>query len=167
MNKKAVDELGLKVWPKHTILFPKSGASTFLNHRVMIGVDGVISSHLVTIFTEDNVLQKYIFYFLTTIDAKTLTADQGYPSLRISDLQKIQIPLPPLATQKQIVERLDKIAEAQKLNDDLIQKTDELFQSLLHQELKPTGKDWETKKLGDILDPQYGYITAAQDSGTY
>ncbi len=150
LNKKAVDELGLKVWPKNTILFPKSGASTFLNHRVMISIEGVVSSHLATIFTENDILQKYIFYFLTTIDAKTLTADQGYPSLRISDLQKIKIPLPPLNIQKQIVERLDKIAEAQKLNDDLIQKSDELFQSLLHKELNPAGKDWEIKNLEDI-----------------
>ena len=55
----------------------------------------------------------------------------------ISECSKIKIPLPPLATQKQIVDRLDKIAEAQKLNDELIQKTNELFQSLLHKELNP------------------------------
>ena len=36
------------------------------------------------------------------------------------------------------------------MNDGLIQKTDELFQSLLHKELNPAGKkDWEIKKLGD------------------
>jgi len=54
-------------------------------------------------------------------------------------LAKVDIPLPPLEIQKQIVERLDKIAEAQKLNDELIQKSDELFQSLLHKELNPAG----------------------------
>ena len=167
LNKEAVNELGLKIWPKHTILFPKSGASTFLNHRVMTGTDGVVSSHLATIFTENDILQKYIFYFLTTIDAKMLTADQGYPSLRISDLQRVKIPLPPLEAQKQIVERLDKIAEAQKLNNDLIQKSNELFQSLLHKELNPAGKNWEMKKLGEIIDPQYGYTAAAQDAGEY
>ena len=54
-------------------------------------------------------------------------------------MAKVDIPLPPLEIQKQIVERLDKIAEAQKLNDELIQKSDELFQSLLHKELNPAG----------------------------
>ena len=162
LNKEAIENLHLKVWPKNTILFPKSGASTFLNHRVIIGADGVVASHLATIFTKDNILQKYIFYFLTTIDAKTLTADQGYPSLRISDLQRLKIPLPPINIQKQIVERLDKIAEAQKLNDKLIQKADELFQSLLHKELNPVGpadakamagkKNWEVKKLKEVCE---------------
>ncbi|HXF44091.1 MAG TPA: restriction endonuclease subunit S [Candidatus Paceibacterota bacterium] len=163
LNKEAVKELRLKVWPKNTILFPKSGASTFLNHRVMIGVDGVVSSHLATIFTEDDTLQKYIFYFLTTIDAKKLTADQGYPSLRISDLQKIKIPLPPLNIQKQIVERLDKIAEAQKLNDDLIQKAEELFQSLLHQGLNSANKDWVAKRIGEIAELGRGRVISKQE----
>ena len=36
------------------------------------------------------------------------------------------------------------------MNDALIQKADELFQSLLHKELDPTGKNWGVKKLGDI-----------------
>ena len=35
------------------------------------------------------------------------------------------------------------------MNDGLIQKTDELFQSLLHKEINPAGKDWGIKKLGD------------------
>jgi type I restriction enzyme S subunit len=82
-----------------------------------------------------------------------LVSDPGYPSLNISAIEKIKIPLPPLATQKQIVERLDKIAEAQKLNDELIQKTDELFQSLLHKELNPAGKkDWGEDKFVNCIE---------------
>lgn len=67
------------------------------------------------------------------------------------DIAKIEVPVPPLQIQKQIVERLDKIAEAQKLNGELIQKTDELFQSLLHKELNPASKNWEIKELGEVV----------------
>jgi len=38
------------------------------------------------------------------------------------------------------------------LNDELIQKSDELFQSLLRKELNPAGKDWEVKKLKDVCE---------------
>ena len=44
----------MKLFKKGTILFPKSGASTFLNHRVVMGVDGYVSSHLAAIHTKDN-----------------------------------------------------------------------------------------------------------------
>ena len=79
----------------------------------------------------------------------------------ISECSNIKIPLPPLATQKQIVDRLDKIAEAQKLNDGLIQKPTSFFSRFLHKELNPVrdskhsngvnpaGNDWEIIRLGD------------------
>ena len=97
---------------------------------------------------------KFLFYLLKLFQEKIRAAAQGaaIPHLSKAFINNLKIPLPSLKIQKQIVERLDKIAEAQKLNDDLIQKSDELFQSLLHQELNPAGKDWEMKKLGEVLE---------------
>lgn len=75
----------------------------------------------------------------------------GIRNLKLSLYLKTEISVPSLKVQKKIVERLDKIVEAQKLNDGLIQKADELFQSLLHKELDPAGKDWGIKRVKDIL----------------
>ncbi len=100
----------------------------------------------------------YRLFFLHKIGftKKLQSQTTGIRNLKMSLYLKTEIPIPPLATQKQIVARLDKIAEAQKLNSELIQKTDELFQSLLHQELNPAGKNWETKKLGEVAKINYG-----------
>jgi len=99
---------GLKLFKRGTILFPKSGASTFLNHRAIMGFDGYVSSHLATITPKEGVvLSKYVYHLLTTIDAKTLTPDQAYPSLKTSEIAKIKIPLPPIEIQQQIVAELD------------------------------------------------------------
>ena len=46
VNQKAVDELNLREFPTGTILFPKNGASTFLNHRVITGEPSYVASHL-------------------------------------------------------------------------------------------------------------------------
>jgi restriction endonuclease S subunit len=100
---------------------------------------------------DDEAITKYLYYSVSLQTPKFKKMAQGgiIKFLHLRQLQNLKIPLPPLKIQKQIVERLDKIAEAQKLNDELIQKSDELFQSLLHKELDPTGKKWEVKKLGD------------------
>ena len=106
---------GLRLFQRNTILFPKSGASTFLNHRVLMGVDGYVSSHLATIIPNDKkVLPLFLFYLLLRIDARTLTNNQNYPSLRTSDIAKIKIPLPPLEVQKEIV---DEVNRYQKIID--------------------------------------------------
>lgn len=81
---------------------------------------------------------------------KRLGGVTTFPFISKSVISNLKILLPHLKTQKQIVERLDKIVEAQKLNDELIQKADELFQSLLHKELNPSGKGWEIKNLKDV-----------------
>ena len=71
LNDKGI--LKLKIFPKGTILFPKSGASTFLNHRVMLGIDAYVSSHLATIKGDNTkVLDSYLLYILQTIDAANL-----------------------------------------------------------------------------------------------
>ena len=140
VNELAITELNLVEAQKGAIVFPKSGASILNNNRAMLGTNAYVVSHLSVIEVNENLAVKnWVYYFLSKFDMGKLVSDPGYPSLNISAIEKIIIPLPPLEIQKQIVERLDKIAEARKLNDGLIQKTDELFQSLLHKELNPAG----------------------------
>jgi len=106
LNDKGI--INLKLFKKGTILFPKSGASTFLNHRVVMGLDGYVSSHLATITPKEGVANsKYIYYLLIGIDAKSLTPDQSYPSLKTSEIAKIKLPLPTLEIQDQIVSELE------------------------------------------------------------
>jgi len=100
---------GLRLFPAGTILFPKSGASTFLNHRVMLGVDGYVSSHLATIVADNaKIHERFLFYFLTTISAQDLVQDHAYPSLNLPIISAIEVPLPPLPEQQRIVTILDE-----------------------------------------------------------
>lgn len=99
---------GLKLQLAGTILFPKSGASTFLNHRVILSEPAYVSSHLATIKVHNILaLDSYVFYYLQTIDARDLCQDQAYPSLNRDQIASIQIPLPSLEKQREIVEKLD------------------------------------------------------------
>jgi type I restriction enzyme S subunit len=148
---------GLKLHPVGTILFPKSGASTFLNHRVMLGKEGFVSSHLATIKAKaDAADDKYLLYFLSTIDAKNLVQDSSYPSLKTSVIEKIVFLLPPLPIQKKIVVKLDAIfaeidkaiaaAEANSKNAEA------LFQSYLRQVFEQDSEGWKKIYLKDIAE---------------
>lgn len=106
LNKNGVK--GLKLFKKGTILFPKSGASILLNHRVLLAVDSYVSSHLATIYADTTkALPEYLFALLCKVDARDLVPDTGYPSLKCSDLANIEIPLPPLDVQQQIVDEIE------------------------------------------------------------
>ncbi len=102
--------LNLKIFPVNTILFPKSGASTFNNNRVIIKKEGAIASHLAGIKANPEFLNDYyLYYFLLTIDAKNLAQDSAYPSVNLKQISQIKIPVPSLQEQEKIVERLDKV----------------------------------------------------------
>jgi len=151
LNDKGIK--GLKLFQKGTILFPKSGASTFLNHRVIMNVDGYVSSHLATIKAKSQIADdRFLLYYLITIDAKDLMQDIAYPSLKTSDIGLIPIPLPPLPEQQRIVSILDEafaaIAKAKANAEQNLQNAKELFESYL-QGVFENG-DWETKTLKEV-----------------
>jgi type I restriction enzyme M protein len=108
VNAKAIAELRLELFPSGTILFPKSGASTFLNHRVVMGAPAYVSSHLACIICDESkALPKFVYHLLCRVDAREITPDQAYPSLRLSEIGAIQIPLPPLEMQREIVAEIE------------------------------------------------------------
>lgn len=109
VNQRAVEEKKLRLFAAGTILFPKSGASTFLNHRVVMGEPAYVASHLAGIVCNpEKALPKFVYQLLCQVDARQLTADQSYPSLRLDEIAAIQIPLPPLSVQQEIVAEVER-----------------------------------------------------------
>lgn len=103
----------LKLFPVGTVLFPKSGASTFTNHRALMRCDAYVASHLAAIKANGtDALDEYLFYYLQMVDARDLVQDQSYPSLNLKTIAAIPIPLPPLDEQRRIVATLDEAASA-------------------------------------------------------
>lgn len=141
----------LRKFPQGTILFPKSGASTFLNHRVILGIDAYVSSHLATIIgDETKVVRKFLLYFLTTISAQDLIQDHSYPSLNLSVIAQIPVSLPSTKEQKRIVALLDNAFEAIDISiantkKDL-QNARELFESYLNEVFSKEKKGWIGKR---------------------
>ncbi len=102
---------GMRLFRKGSILFPKSGASAFLNHRVMLGIDAFVSSHLAVIEPSENVDANYLLHCLMTVDTKNLLQNSAYPSLRRGDIAAIPIPLPSFAAQRRIATKLDRLCD--------------------------------------------------------
>ncbi len=166
LNSKGIK--GLKLHPVGTILFPKSGASTFLNHRVMLAKEGYVSSHLATIKAKSLLADdKFLLYFLTTIDAKNLVQDSNYPSLKTSTIEKIVFSLPPLSIQQKIAKRLDEIyAEIDKAlvaSEVNTKNAESLFQNYLT-EVFDKNIDFKNYKLDDVVTRlTNGYVGATKN----
>lgn len=159
LNEQGVK--GLRRFPKGTILFPKSGASTFLNHRVMLGADGYVSSHLATIVADKSkVHERYLLYFLSTISAQDLVQDHAYPSLNLPIISAIQLPCPSLAEQLRIVAILDEVfasiaATTANTKKNLANARD-IFDSEVQAILTKRGEGWIDKTLDQVCIVERG-----------
>ena len=119
VNQKTIDELHLQKFPKGTILFPKSGATVFMNHRVRLAKPAYVESHLVGIVCDEKkASSKYIYHLLCQIDDRSIASNKIYPSLSPTEIGKIKISLPPLETQQEIVAEIEgyqKIIDGAKI----------------------------------------------------
>ena len=123
VNDKAVQEKSLHLWPKGTVLVPKSGASTLLNNRVCLSKPAYVSSHLAAILPHEDVSSLFLYYQLCRIDANRILRNPGYPSLSLADIGTIILAIPPLDEQQKIVSLLDSIDSTIDLSKEQIRRT--------------------------------------------
>lgn len=134
LNENGIRNMNLFI--KGTILFPKSGASTYLDHRAIMGVDGYVVSHLaaITVLPDAQILNRYLYEVLTLVKAKEIKPDSGYPSLNTSDIGSIKIPIPPMTLQRKIIKECDSIDMEYNTSrmsiDEYMNKKAELFNRL-------------------------------------
>jgi type I restriction enzyme, S subunit len=147
---------GLRLVPAGAVLMPKSGASTFLNHRVITCADGYVSSHLATVTARKGIAEpRFLLYALSQVKAQDLLAANSYPSLNLSLISGITVPLPPLEEQQRIVAVLDEafegLARARAHAEANLQNARDLFEGQLSAIFKriDTG---QKKALGEVCD---------------
>lgn len=130
----------------------------------------LVSTGFTTIRVDQAIANSKYIYFLLTQDEVTqhlsALAEQStsaYPSIKPSDIENLEIDLPPLETQKQIASILsaldDKIELNNKINENLEQQAQALFKAWFV-DFEPFGgvmpENWEKKSLGEISEMSAG-----------
>ncbi|MBM4462173.1 MAG: hypothetical protein FJ012_02405 [Chloroflexi bacterium] len=107
LNDMAIRKLRLV--PKGAVLFTKSGMSTLLNQRAILGRDMYVVSHIGIAMPLGRIPSEWLYYWLKTVDFKELTHATTLPSLQLSKVQEIHVPLPPLPEQHRIVAKIEEL----------------------------------------------------------
>ncbi|MBU1809397.1 MAG: restriction endonuclease subunit S [Candidatus Omnitrophica bacterium] len=107
INQNAIGKMQL--FPKGTVLFTKSGASSLLNQRGILKSDMYVVSHIATAIPFNGVLSEYLYYRLKIIDFNSIAHATTLPSIPLSKVYGIQISLASSEEQKQIVNIIEEI----------------------------------------------------------
>ena len=142
VNKSAYD--------KPTVLLPRKGSisNVFYVNGPFWNVDTIYYTKIY----EHIIDTKYLFYYLQREHIeKYCTSDAARPALTRECLSKIQIPLPPLPIQTEIVRILDKFVEQQEQLERLIELRKKQYEYYREEMLKPKeGEKWETVTIGEL-----------------
>lgn len=89
-----------------SVLIPRKGSinNLFYVDKPFWNVDTIFY----TVIDKEQILPKFLFYFLCNYNIGQLSTNSTRPSLTQSILAKIKIPIPPLSEQQHIVSILDK-----------------------------------------------------------
>ncbi|MCY4066157.1 MAG: hypothetical protein OXF57_07310, partial [Rhodospirillaceae bacterium] len=87
----------LRLFPKGSILIPKSGASVNLNHRAKLATDAYVVSHLAVVIPDRTRIEPdYLYWWSVAYDPRAQAQVTSLPSLKLSTLKAATIYLPPL-----------------------------------------------------------------------
>lgn len=150
-----VDELlakekKLRLFPKGSIVFAKSGMSAKMGRIYILPEDAYVVNHLAIITTVDSsVNASFICYYFSHRPPVYLIKDDAYPSISLKDIGDMQIEIPDLDIQNKIVAILDKANSLVKKREETIAKYDELLRAtFLEMFLKFQGIN--TQKLDEV-----------------
>ncbi|WP_234729658.1 restriction endonuclease subunit S [Acidocella facilis] len=166
----AVRQGGLRLYPKGTLLVPKSGASVNLNHRAMLGRAAYVVSHLATIIPDSQrVDPRYLFHWSMVYDPRKQAQVTSLPSLPLSLIKAALVPVPPLHEQRRIVGLLDRAAEIRRRADAARAKARAIIPALFLDTFGDPAtnpKGWPVVELGDVITRITGGKNIEAGNGT-
>ena len=146
----------LRLFPKDSILIPKSGASVNLNHRAKLATDAHVVSHLAVIMPDKSRIDPdYLFWWSVRYDPRGQMQVTSLPSLKLSTLKEARVPLPPLDEQRRIVSILNQAAKIERLRAQTQKRLREFIPALFIKMFgDPVGNPmgWVTASLGEVIE---------------
>ena len=142
------------------ILIAMSGATT---GKVGINYNDEVlylNQRVGKIVPRENIIQRYLFYYLKTNAAKSLSIAQGVaqPNLSTQQINSFVLPVPPLSEQQRIVSELDLLSSIIEKKKVQLKEYDQLAQSIFYDmfgDPVTNEKGWEVKKLSESVQEMF------------
>lgn len=146
ITQKALDETSVKLLPKDTVLICcTASVGEYALTKIELTTNQQFNGMVIKECYKDKLLPEYLFWITSTFKDELirLSGKTAFEFVSVKTLKTIQIPLPPLEVQEEIVKELDSyqavIDGAQKIIDN--------WKPTL-----PINPEWEKVKLGDVCE---------------
>jgi type I restriction enzyme S subunit len=155
ITKEGYEKSSLRVLPPKTVLLCCTAS---VGEYAITNIELTTNQQFNGLIAKDFnlLLPEYLFYFSSTLKEQLLSVSgkTTIDFVSMTKVKKVQIPVPTIEEQKQIVALLDKafasIDQAKANIEKNIVNAKELFQSKLNDIFSQKGDGWEEKTLGEL-----------------
>jgi type I restriction enzyme S subunit len=109
IDENDIQELGLRIYPVGTVIFPKIGGAIATNKRRVLALPATFDNNVMGLIPSEMVSCEYLLAFMESFDLTELQAGTSVPAISQGKVEAIEIPLPPIPEQRRIVEELDAL----------------------------------------------------------
>lgn len=108
ISEETATKKRMRLYPKDTIVFAKSGMSATLGRVYRLSEPAYVVSHLAALVPTGKYDPTFLTYWLRQNPPSHLIKDPSYPSIRVSEIERIDVPSVALRQQQRISAILDK-----------------------------------------------------------
>jgi len=145
------------LFEKGTIVFAKVGEALKLNRRCIITQPALVDNNVFGIKSNSDELDnKYLFYYLLSVDLGAICKSGAVPSVNQADINSILIPVPDsIQEQQEIVQVLDAMSDIIRLHEECIQHAQALIPALFQEMFGDSNNNLSNSKivrLGECIE---------------
>jgi type I restriction enzyme S subunit len=137
-------QLGGRVWPSGTVVFPKVGAALLTEKRRILSVDSAFDNNVMGLVPSANLHPRYLLSFMRTVRLGAVAQHGAIASVNQSHLRDLKIPLPPHELQQEAVAVIEGVEQVLAAAARLCQRFRDLRAALLKELLAGEGEIPET-----------------------
>jgi type I restriction enzyme S subunit len=171
ISRGTLSILKARPFPAGTVVFPKIGAAVATNKKRLLAQPSVVDNNVMGVIPKQLIESAFLYYWFLQFDLRSVCNIGPVPSVRKTDVERLQIPLPPLSEQRRIVEILDQADALRKKRAEADAKAARILPALFYKmfgDPATNPKGWPVRPLGDLIQfgPQNGLYKPATDYGT-
>lgn len=111
VDKATINEIGAKIFPEKTIIFPKVGQAVNTNKKRLLNIEACCDNNIMGVIVKNSkILPEYLYaIFVNYVELSLLSNHANPPAINEPAVNSLKIPVPPLNVQKLIIEENFKL----------------------------------------------------------
>jgi type I restriction enzyme, S subunit len=155
VSSETLKEMGAKVFPPGSVVFPKVGAALLSNRRRILSRPTALDNNLMAAIP-NGCCSEYLYLALCKVDFSRFVQEGAVPSVNQEQVAIVELSLPPLPEQKKIAEILCAIDKAINKILEAIAKSETTLTGVFAN-LDLIASSGKTANLGEVASVQNGY----------